>query len=133
MGLVVMGKITRSAIKVAIKGMNQHDSKSCPTKLENLTFVIFTEYLLSLRPKKTKKKRQKRRRQTVEQESEVEESSALSVEETSEEEQYLRKLTYGSSRSALMQLYRGCGVLIPDRFHNELATFMRVMKRNVAK
>ena len=56
------GKITRSTIKVDIKEINQHDSKSYPIKLENLSFDIFTEYLLSLRPKKTKKKRQKRRR-----------------------------------------------------------------------
>jgi len=56
------GKTIRSRIKVAIKGMNQHDNKSCPIKLENLIFSIFTEYSLSLRPKKKKKKHQKRRR-----------------------------------------------------------------------
>jgi len=46
----------RSKIKVAIKRMNQHDTNSCPIKLENLTFDVFTGYVLSLRPKKKKKK-----------------------------------------------------------------------------
>jgi len=128
-----MEKTIHSTIKVAIKGMNWHDSKSCPIKLENLTFAIFTEYVLSLIPKKKKKKRRKSRRQTVEQESKGEESSALSVEEISEEERCLRKSTYGSSRSALMHLYRGCGAAIPNRSQNELANFMRGMTRKVAK
>jgi len=127
------GKIIRSTIKVAIKEMNRYDSKSCPIKLENLTFAIFAGYLLSLRPNKKKKKRRKRRRQTVKQEIEGEESSASCVKETSEEEWYLSKLVYGSSRSTLMHLYREYGATMSDRFQNELANIMRVMKQNVEK
>jgi len=55
-------KNLRSTIKVAIKGMNRHDINSCTIKLANLNFNCFTEYLLSLRPKKKKKKRRKRKR-----------------------------------------------------------------------
>jgi len=128
-----MEKTIHSTIKVAIKGMNWHDSKSCPIKLENLTFAIFTEYLLSLRPKKKRKKRQNRRMKTVECESEGKESSASSTEGTSEEERYLSKSIYWSSRSIMMHLYRGCGTTIPDRFQKELANFTRVTKREVAK
>jgi len=32
-----------------------------------------------------------------------------------------------------VHLYCGCGVTMPDRFQNELANFMREMKRKVAK
>lgn len=34
---------------------------------------------------------------------------------------YMRKLTYGSPRSALMHLCRGCGATMPYTFQNELA------------
>lgn len=44
-----------STINVAIKGMNWNNTSSCHIKLEHLTFDIFTEYVLSLRPKKKKK------------------------------------------------------------------------------
>ena len=113
--------------------MNRHDINSCPIKLANLTFNCFTEYLLSLRPKKKKKKRRKRKRTGVVNEAESGGESESSIGSESEKKKYLSKSTYGSSRSALMHLYRGCGAKMSDTFQNELANFMRGMKRKVAK
>ena len=109
-------KNLRSTIKVAIKGMNRHDNNSCSIKLENLTFNCFTEYLLSLRPKKKKKKRRKRKRTGVVNEAESGGESELSIGLESERKKYLGKSMYGSSRSALMHLYRGCGAKMSDTF-----------------
>ena len=47
----------RKIIKVAIEEMNRHDINSCPIILSSLTFHIFSEYLLSLKPRIKKKKK----------------------------------------------------------------------------
>ena len=49
-----------------------------------------------------------------------------------EEERYLSKSTYGSSRSALVHLYRSCGAVMPDDFREDMANFIRGIKRKVA-
>ena len=56
-------KKQRLAVKVAMEKLNRHDINSCPVQLHKLTFQIFSEYLLSLKPKKKGTKRRQKQKQ----------------------------------------------------------------------
>ena len=49
-----------------------------------------------------------------------------------EVEQYLSKSAYGSARSTLVHIYRSCGTTMEDDFREDMANFMRGIKRKVA-
>ena len=126
----------RLAVKVAMKELNRHDINSCPIKLKKLTFQIFSEYLLSLKPKKKKKKRRRKQKRIGGRDGSASDNEESEEEDTTAEcnsGMYLSKSSYGSARSALMHLYRGCGAVMEEAFKTDLANFMRGIKRKVAK
>ena len=155
---VQYGMALRGMIKLSLEQMDRKDPLTCPIKLQNLNFTIYSEYLLSLRRVRRKRKRKKRRCDTapvpnlrIEGASNTGASASQSNGEDDEnggggaetdgsetnsageeEERYLSKSTYGSARSALVHLYRSCGGVMPDDFRADMANFMRGIKRKVA-
>jgi len=133
--------------------MVRSDPTTSPIILANLNFLVFSEYLLSLRRVNKKRKRKKKRRRVVGVPAvpnlRVEgaahdgvgdggdggDAGAASDSDDSiyeADQRYLSKSSYGSARSALVHLYRSCGASIPDDFQEDMANFMRGIKRKVA-
>ena len=141
----------RLVVKTCLTQMVRTDPSTCPIKLQNLNFTIFSEYLMSLKRVKVKKKRKRKRRVVPavpnlriggapndgvgngEEDGNESASSSEGSDVAAPEQQFLSKSTYGSVRSALVHMYRSCGAVVPDDFQNDLALFMAGMKRKVAK
>ncbi len=86
--------------------MNHGDA--CPFDLSHIDFKIFSEYLA------TKKKQQHQGNRHTQNWSNT-----------------LSRATYDGCQSALMHLYRICGVQVDKKFAKELSVFMGAIKRMV--